>query len=470
MPNETSLNHQQDASMETESTRMVRGIRRRKLIDLIFAFTGMGLVTLALTVLALLLGQLVRDGHSRLTSGHFVKRDGFAPSIRELVGQLVPNTGNGKVGWLLRREPFEIIDASDVLDEERLEQLIDQQVDLICDLPPTASRFVEADSLEAVIDSDFVRFQRDRIRGRLFRQRDSWWIDPLPLPLDLSEVDVDSAAQAGQPVAISIGLKRDFPLQVRTLEPLVFQNFFMAMPSREAERAGIKPAIVGSVLVLIVTMLLSVPFGIAAGIWLEEYGRKNWLTALIEINIANLAGVPSIIWGLMALGLLVYYFGLGRGILTAGLTLALLVLPIVIMATREAIRAIPNHIREASYACGATKLQTVQFHILPYSLSGILTGSIIGLSRAVGETAPLITIGALTYIPFLPEFSLSRPFAWLQSGFTVLPIQMFNWISRPDHAFHENAAAAGMVLLVLTLSMNAVAIVLRCRLRKKIKW
>jgi phosphate transport system permease protein len=242
------------------------------------------------------------------------------------------------------------------------------------------------------------------------------------------------------------------------------------MPSREPERAGIKSALVGSILVICVTMILAVPLGVAAGIWLEEYGRKNWFTALIEINIANLAGVPSIVWGLMALGLLVYHFNFGRSIQTAGITLGLLVLPIVIMSTREAIRAIPIHIREASYACGASKWQTVRYHILPYSLSGILTGTIIGLSRAIGETAPLITIGALTYIAFLPEFSWSNPFAWLGSGFTVVPIQMFNWISRPDTAFQANAAAAGIILLGLTLTMNAGAIALRYRLRKRITW
>jgi phosphate transport system permease protein len=241
---------------------------------------------------------------------------------------------------------------------------------------------------------------------------------------------------------------------VRAVEKLVPQGFFNSMPSRSWARAGIKSALVGSVLVVGVTMLLALPLGIMAGV----------------INIANLAGVPSIIWGLMALGLFVYAFGIGRNILTAGMTLGLLVLPIVIMATRESIRAIPGSIREASYACGASKWQTTRFHIIPYSLGGILTGAIIGLSRAIGETAPLITIGALTYVAFLPEFSWSNPFKWLQSEFTVLPIQMFNWTSRPDRRFHENAAAAGMVLLVLTLSMNAVAIVLRYRLRKKISW
>ncbi|MFZ4573275.1 MAG: phosphate ABC transporter permease PstA [Phycisphaerales bacterium] len=289
-------------------------------------------------------------------------------------------------------------------------------------------------------------------------------------------------------------------------------DFLTSFPSRHAAKAGIKSALVGTCLVMMVTSLLAIPLGIATGVYLEEYAKKNRLTAVIEINIANLAGVPSIIWGLMALGVLIYQWerwlgdpndgiaGLGRSVLTAGCTLGLLVLPIVIVATRESIRAIPQSIREASYACGATKLQTVWSHILPYSMSGVLTGSILALSRAIGETAPLITIGALTYIAFLPPVPFSidarnaadaisamrigaggeavgpaesawiQATAWLNSGFTVLPIQMFNWVSRPDKKFQENAAATGVVLLAITLAMNALAITLRYRLRKRIRW
>ncbi|MEO6435850.1 MAG: phosphate ABC transporter permease PstA, partial [Tepidisphaeraceae bacterium] len=189
---------------------------------------------------------------------------------------------------------------------------------------------------------------------------------------------------------------------LKTGWPRLSWEFFTAFPSRRAAQAGILSAWVGSCLIMVVTMLFSLPLGVAAGIYLEEYAPKNWLTAMIEVNIANLAGVPSIIWGLMALGLFVHSaLNLGQSIQTAGLTLGLLVLPIVIISTREAIRSIPNSIREASYACGATRWQTVWFHVIPYSMSGILTGSIIGLSRAIGETAPLITIGALSYIAFL---------------------------------------------------------------------
>jgi phosphate transport system permease protein len=226
---------------------------------------------------------------------------------------------------------------------------------------------------------------------------------------------------------------------------------------------------------MLVTAFVAVPLGVAAGIYLEEYARKNWVTDLIEINITNLAGVPSIVYGLLALGLFVYQFGLGQSILSAGLTLALLILPIVIVATREAIRAIPQSIREASYACGATQWQTVRYHILPYSSAGILTGIIIGMARAIGETAPIITIGALTFIAFLPPSPVKAepPFLsleWLLSPFTVMPIQMFNWTSRPEAAFQVNAAAAGFVLVLMTLAMNGAAIWLRYRLRRNIKW
>lgn len=252
-------------------------------------------------------------------------------------------------------------------------------------------------------------------------------------------------------------------------------QFMTSFPSRFAARAGILSAWVGTLMLMLVTALTAVPMGVAAGVYLEEYARKNWFTKLIEINISNLAGVPSIIYGLMALGLLVYQFHLGRSVLTGGLTLAFLILPIVIVATREALRSIPEGIREAAYALGATKWQVTWDHLLPYSTGGIATGIILGLSRAIGETAPLITIGALTFIAFLPPSPVQAgpPFVsveWLRSPFTVLPIQMFNWVSRPGTDFLENAAAAGLVLMVMTLSLNGLGIVIRYRMRKRIKW
>jgi len=252
-------------------------------------------------------------------------------------------------------------------------------------------------------------------------------------------------------------------------------DFLTSPPSYRAARAGIWVALVDSLLVMLVTACCAVPLGIAAGLYLEEYAPKNRFTAIIEVNIANLAGVPSVIYGLMALGVFVYAFGFGHSILTAGLTLAALILPIVIVATREALRTIPRSIREASYALGATKWETVWHHLLPYSTGGIATGIIIGLSRAIGETAPLVTIGALGYIAFTPDWPLTGEFpfvsfGWLGSDFTVLPIQMFQWVSRPDPAFQANAAATGVVLIVITLSMNAVAIYVRYRMRRRIKW
>ena len=257
--------------------------------------------------------------------------------------------------------------------------------------------------------------------------------------------------------------------------PRLSADFFMSFPSRRAGEAGILSAWVGSTLVMLVTALVAVPLGVGAGVYLEEYAPRNWMTDVIEINVTNLAGVPSIVYGLLALGLFIYQFGLGQSILTAGLTLALLILPVVIVATREAIRSIPVAIREGSYAMGATKWQTTSYHIIPYSMPGILTGVIIGLARAIGETAPIITIGALTFIAFLPPAPITAEppflsFEWLTSPFTVMPIQMFNWTSRPEAAFHQNAAAAGFVLVLMTLAMNAFAIWLRYRLRKKIKW
>ena len=257
--------------------------------------------------------------------------------------------------------------------------------------------------------------------------------------------------------------------------PRLGWDFFTSFPSRRAGQAGILSAWVGSVLVMLVTAFFAVPLGVASGIYLEEYAAKNWVTDVIEINITNLAGVPSIVYGLLALGLFVYTFGFGQSVLSAGLTLALLILPVVIVATRESIRSIPQGIREGAYALGATQWQVSKDHIIPYAMPGILTGVIIGMARAIGETAPIITIGALTFIAFLPAPPVqAQPpflnFDWLLSGFTVMPIQMFNWTSRPEAAFLNNAAAAGFVLVLMTLGMNAVAIWLRYRLRKKIKW
>jgi phosphate transport system permease protein len=252
-------------------------------------------------------------------------------------------------------------------------------------------------------------------------------------------------------------------------------DFLSSFPSRRAGQAGLLSAWVGSILVMTVTFLFAVPMGVAAGVYLEEYAPKNWFSDLIEINVTNLAGVPSIIYGLLALGLFVYGLGLGQSIVTAGLTLGLLILPIVIVSTREAIRAIPVAIREAAYAVGATKWQVVFHHVVHYSFGGILTGVIIGMSRALGETAPIITIGALTFIAFLPPSPITTTlpyvnFEWLSSGFTVLPIQMFSWLSRPDEAFHINAAATGALIIIVTLLMNGTAIYLRYKIRKNIKW
>ena len=251
-------------------------------------------------------------------------------------------------------------------------------------------------------------------------------------------------------------------------------DFLTSYPSRRPGSAGILSAWVGTTLVMIVTAALAVPLGVAAGVYLEEYAPKNWVTDFIEINVTNLAGVPSIIYGLLALGLFVQTLAMGQTILVAGITLALLILPILIVATRESLRAIPQDIREASFGLGADQWQTVSGYLLPAARPGILTGAIVGMSRALGETAPIITIGALTFIAFLPPspFQDSFPFVnfdWLNSPFTVMPIQMFNWVSRPQAGFHINAAATGLILLAMTLLMNGFAIWLRYRLRRNLR-
>lgn len=234
-------------------------------------------------------------------------------------------------------------------------------------------------------------------------------------------------------------------------------QFLTSYPSRRPADAGILPALAGTVYVIGLTGLLAIPFGVAAAIHLEEYEGRGRLSRLIEINISNLAGVPSIIYGLLGLGLFVRMLDMGRSVMAGASILALLILPVVILATREALRAVPKSLREASYALGATKWQTIWHQVLPAAAPGILTGLILALSRAIGETAPLITIGALTYVPFIPSD--------IWSPFTVLPIQIFNWVSRPQVAFAENAAAGIVVLLALLLVMNGAAILLRDRLR-----
>lgn len=336
--------------------------------------------------------------------------------------------------------------------------------------------------------------------------------------------------------------------------------FFMSFPSSEPSEAGILSAWVGSLLVIVTTATIAIPIGMLAGVYLEEYAPKNAVTSAIEIAVNNLAGVPSILFGLMALGIFVQILGnpahypdfipaplansmaslFGQSILTAGITLSLLILPVVIVATREAVRGVPQEIRHAALAVGATKWQATQHHVMPYALPGVVTGVIIGISRALGETAPLIMIGGLTFVAFLPitrpgdakfetigivdEYGAAvdptatetvhishdgvvvlpdfteqavtagqtidlphgstvqstadfadaaatwLPNHWLGEEFTVMPIQMFNWTSRPQAEFLELAAAAGLVLLAITLLMNGAAIYLRYRLRKSIKW
>jgi phosphate transport system permease protein len=239
-------------------------------------------------------------------------------------------------------------------------------------------------------------------------------------------------------------------------------SFITSLPSRFPEKSGILTALTGTVWIFVLTALISIPIGVAAGIYLEEYGKKTRLANILEINIANLAGVPSIIYGILGLEIFVRTMGLGGSLLAGSFTLSLLILPIIIVATREAIRAVPKTIKEASFALGATKWQTIWSQILPASSGSIITGIILALSRAIGETAPLIVIGALAYVPFVATSPMDE--------FSVLPMQIFNWISRPQKGFIINAASAIIVLLVFVFIMNGIAVYFRYRTQKKMKW
>jgi phosphate transport system permease protein len=249
-------------------------------------------------------------------------------------------------------------------------------------------------------------------------------------------------------VALLFGLVRD---GFSRLTPTLLTAF----PSRFPDRAGIKAALAGTLWVVSLTALFAIPTGVAAAIWLEEYAKKTRWSSLIQTNIANLAGVPSIVYALLGLAVFVRIFGLGRSVLSGALTLSLLILPTVILATQEALRAVPGSLRDASFGLGASRWQTIRRAVLPSAASGIFTGIILAISRAMGETAPLVTIGAATFITFTPKTPLD--------SFTALPIQIFDWAGRPQDGFHKNAAAASLLLLLVLLSINAVAIFLRQR-------
>lgn len=237
-------------------------------------------------------------------------------------------------------------------------------------------------------------------------------------------------------------------------------SFLTEYASRRPENAGIKAALVGSFYLVLLTAALAVPIGVGAAIYLEEFARRNWFTRLVEINITNLAGVPSVIYGLLGLQVFVRTLMMGNSLLAGACTMALLALPVIITAAREGLRAVPRSLREGSLALGATQWQTVRHAVLPVAVPSVLTGVILSMSRVIGETAPLLVVGAFAYIASLPN-SVFSPF-------TVLPVQIYDWISRPQHGFHQNAAAGIIVLLALLFTMNALAIYLRNRLQ--VRW
>ncbi len=251
-------------------------------------------------------------------------------------------------------------------------------------------------------------------------------------------------------IVVLVTLLVDVAMQSRAWLDMQFLN---SLPSRFADQAGIKPPLYGSLWLMGLTALISVPLGVASAVYLEEYARDGWFLQLIQINIANLAGVPSVVYGILGLALFVRFAALGQSLLAGALTLSLLILPIIIISTQEALRSLPTGLRESAYALGATRWQVIWSHVLPNAAPGIFTGVILALSRAIGETAPLILIGALTFVPFLPQSAMDQ--------FTALPIQIFNWTARPQDEFRGLAAAAIVVLMILLFAMNLSAILLR---------
>jgi len=236
-------------------------------------------------------------------------------------------------------------------------------------------------------------------------------------------------------------------------------DFITSFPSRRPEKAGLYSALMGSVYLIFLTMLMAVPVGVGCALYLEEYAKKGKISQLIEVNISNLAGIPSIVYGILGLALFVRYFGFGRSILAGAMTLALLILPVIIVTAREAIKSVPNTLREGSLALGASKWHTIVGVVMPQSIAGIMTGTILALSRALGEAAPLIMAGAMGYVAFLPENMMDH--------YSALPIQIFNWTSRPQEDFQGLASAGIIVLLILLLTTNGIAILIRNKYQKR---
>jgi len=244
--------------------------------------------------------------------------------------------------------------------------------------------------------------------------------------------------------------------------PSLAWSLVTSKASRNFESAGLQTALFGTLWVISLTAIIALPVGIGAAIYLEEYAPRNWWTRALQTNIANLAGVPSVVYGLLGLGIFANFFGFGRSIITGALTMALLILPVIIIASQEAIRAVPLSLRQGAYALGATPWQVARHHVLPVAMPGILTGTILALSRAIGETAPLLVAGAAAYLTYNPNS--------LTDGFTALPIQIYNWTDRPQQEFKDLAAAGIIILLIVLIGMNAGAIYLRNRFSKKTRW
>lgn len=464
-----------------------RLIDQRKRFDFLFSAVGLSLIVLSLGVLAALAAKLVYDGGSRLTETHYVTPWGQSPGFLDLVGTLEIENDVATLHQppLALEAPGSAGDLAALVGKRVSIKGVNADGKVVAEQITAVEPGPIAGKVQAVgVISDVTKVAGDDRQYAAFEPEPL--VVKMPTDNEFKTSELDGNVVALKPTSSRAVKVNESRVEAKAVIPLKKQTFFNAYPSNEAGDAGVYPALLGTLLIMVTTAVITLPMGVAAGIYLEEYASKSRMTNLIEINIANLAGVPSVIWGLLGLGLFVQGLGnkwgeggkpisLGESVITAGLTLGLLVLPVIIIATREAIRAVPNTIREASIGLGATKWQTIRYHVLPYSYGGILTGAIIAMSRAVGETAPLLLVGGLTYLNFTPfsgdaASSGVNPVGWFQSQFSVLPMMTYEWVSRPQNEFHRNAAAGSIVLLAVTLSMNGIAIYLRYRLRRNIKW
>ena len=436
-------------------------IRARRGLSVGFMVIALLAITAAMLMLGALIVEILVDGAARLFT------DGSA-TVQEVRGEtLIDLPTPENMNWLAWAMPVAILLPFMGLRVVR---------SLIADIPALAERaigFATTLPVALFVHILYVRFESayyieyakaigvDEASGNIFQlfgeasgfQFVRLIVAGLILPLGIIAAGWFWSNRLRRPSLLLPGIAIAAWVVYLFLDPF----FLSSYPSRLPAQAGLFSAITGTLYMMVITAAVAFPLGVGAAIYLEEYARRNWFSRMIQVNISNLAGVPSIIYGLLGLQVFVRVLEFERSVLAGACTMALLVMPIIIVSAQEALRTVPPSMREAAYAVGATRWQVVRFHVLPYAFGGMLTGNILAMSRAIGETAPLIAIGALTFIAFLADSPTD--------DFTVMPIQVFNWVTRPQSGFHEIAASGIIVLMLVLLVMNAAAIIMRQRTR-----